>query len=448
MSPRRTHSLVPRRKRALAWLLAAALILTALAVPTARILAQESTPQPTAVLPTDAPAAALPAGAETPTGTPATPTPTSPPTSTPTATPTLTVLQAKLVLAQTYLDGKDYARAGALYAELAEQYRGNTEALAGLKAALDGQAAARATVFAPTPAPAATPEPAAPAATLASVIADKFRDYGGAAFAALSVVVLLYLLANGIRWLLHVLRELWFTRGLRLLRRPAVEPGFLIGEFVNCLGDAGANAPRVVAATLSEKLLLWNQLVQAKEMPVMPEPTLNLGGMDWLKVLWSWILPAPRGYKVTGALFQTPRGAYQLSIQRTALARNSVDRSTTLERADMSPETAFRWLASEAAKWLVNPADMEAGEAVARGMRSLRGAEEGLALTPSEIFDEAVALLLPVRQQVNAGAIDFNDARRRLQEAQALLNQLPAGSGLREDLAGVIADLRRSVPGG
>lgn len=447
MSSRRTHSFEPHRL-ALPWLLAATLTLAALFAPTARILAQETTPQPTAALPAGTQPATLAAGTETPTGTPATPTPTHTPTLVPTATPTLTVLQARLMLAQTYLDGKDYARAAGLYAELAEQYRGNTAALTGLRAALDGRAAEWATVVAPTPAPAAVPEPAAPAATLGSALADKLREYGSIALAALFLVVALYLLANAIRWLLHTLRELWFTRGLPLLRRPAVRPGFLIGEFVNCLGDAGANAPRVISATLTEKLLLWNQLVQDKETPVMPEPTINLGGMDWLKVMWSWILPAPRGYKVTGALFQTPRGAYQLAIQRTALARNSVDRSTTLERADMSPEAAFRWMAGEAAKWLVNPADMEASEAVARGMRSIRGAEGGLALTPSEIFDEAVALLLPVRQQVKQGAIDFNEARRRLQEAQGLLDQLPDGSELRQDLAGVIADLRRSVPGG
>ena len=94
--------------------------------------------------------------------TPGTPAPTLTPAPTPTATPTFTALQNQLVLAQTYLEGKDFARAAALFAAVAEVDRGNAEALAGLKAALDGQAGAAAL---PTPAPATTPEPtAAPAA--------------------------------------------------------------------------------------------------------------------------------------------------------------------------------------------------------------------------------------------------------------------------------------------
>ncbi len=234
-----------------------------------------------------------------------------------------------------------------------------------------------------------------------------------------------------------------------LLRRPAIQPGFLIGEFTNGLGDDGIHAPGIVAQALSEKLVMWNQLVHAKEVPVEPAPTVDLGGMSWLKILWSWILPPSRGYKVTGSLLQSPTGAYQLSVQRTDLAHNRVDMSTTLEKRGAAPETAFRAMAGEAAKWLVTPADMEASAAVVRGMRAVRGAgEEAMSLTPSEIFDQALELLLPVRQQVNQGAIDFGYARKQLQDAEALLSQLPEGSQLRRDVQDVITDLRRAVPAG
>jgi hypothetical protein len=354
-----------------------------------------------------------------------------------------------LALANTYLQGKDYAHAAAIFAAIAELDRGNAEALAGLKAALDGQTGTTATAMAPTPTPAPAATPAAPKVTAADAVWTKLRDYGSTVIAGLLAVVLVYLLANAFRWLLYWLRELWLTRVRVLLRRSAIQPGFLIGEFTNGLEDGGANVPGIVAQSLSEKLVMWNQLVQAKEVPVEPAPTLDLGGMGWLKILWSWILPPPRGYKVTGALLQSPTGAYQLSVQRTDLAHNRVNLSTTLEKRGASPETAFRAMAGEAAKWLLTPADMEASAAVVRGMRAVRGAgEEAISLTPSEIFDQALELLLPVRQQVNQGAIDFSYARKQLQDADALLSQLPEGSQLRADLQAVIADLRRAVPSG
>jgi hypothetical protein len=92
---------------------------------------------------------------------------------------------------------------------------------------------------------------------------------------------------------------------------------------------------------------------------------------------------------------------------------------------------------------------MAASAAVVRGMQAMRGVEEEAAvLTPSEIFDQALDLLMPVRQQVNQGAIDFNFARKQLAEGEQLLTQLPDGSQLRADLQDVVADLRKSVPAG
>ena len=165
--------------------------------------------------------------------------------------------------------------------------------------------------------------------------------------------------------------ELWLMRVRPWFHYSTVQPGFLIGEVpANGLGDDAGNLPSIVAQALVEKLMQWNQLVQAREIPVEPAPALDLGGMGWLKIMWTWILPPTRGYKVTGMLLQNSTGAYQLSVQRTVLAHNRVDLSKTLEKRGTSPDDAFRAMASEIAKWLVSPADMAASEAVARGMQA------------------------------------------------------------------------------
>jgi hypothetical protein len=428
----------PRRTRSLQYALIVTLMLAALIIP-ATVLAQDATVQP-------AGAQQTPAAAEV---TPGTPAPTLTPAPTATATPTFTALQNQLVLAQTYLDGKDFARAAALFAAVAEVDRGNAVALAGLKAALDSQGVAAA----PTPAPTSPSEPIAapqPAVeTAAGSVWSKLLNYGSTVVAGLFAVVLVYLLASALRWLLYGARELWLMRIRPWFRHPAVQPGFLIGEFANGLGDDSGNMPSIVTQALLEKLMQWNQLVQAREIPVEPAPALDLGGMGWLKIMWTWILPPARGYRVTGILLQNPAGAYQLSVQRTVLAHNRVDLSKTLEKRGASPDSAFRAMASEIAKWLVSPADMAASDAVARGMSAKRDVGEAeVMLTPSEVFDQALELLLPVRQQVNQGAVDFNFARKQLAEGEQLLTQLPDDSQLRGDLQGVVTDLRKSVPAG
>ncbi|MGQ9490710.1 MAG: hypothetical protein ACUVS6_08345 [Anaerolineae bacterium] len=430
----RSHYLTPV-------LIAVSLLSIALTLPAAFANAQTATPAVPVTEPGTPPAVTQPITDTV------TPTPT--PTLTPTATPTLTALQTKLTLAQTYLAGKEYDRAAELFAEVAEEDRGNAEALAGLKAALDGRAMMFATMVAPPPTPQPTPvPPPLPTPTLDKTIGARLQDYLGTTLAALVLVVLIYLLANAIRSALIAGREFWYLHVLPLLNRPAVAPGFLIGEFTNSLGDAGANAARVVPLAITEKLLAWNQLVQAKEVPVEPEPRLDLGGMSWLKVLWSWILPPPRGYKVTGTLMMNDQGLYQLAVQRTSLSRNIVDRSATFERPGASPDVVYRALAGEAAKWLVNPTDMEGSQAIADGMRAVKGSGAAALLTPSEIFDQALALLLPVRQQANAGAIDYVEARSRLRAAEGLVGRQPASAGVGPGLDKVIADLRRFVPAG
>ena len=176
----------PRRTRSLQYALIATLMLAALIIP-ATVLAQDATAQP-------AGAQQTPAAGEVTTGTPA---PTLTPAPTPTATPTFTALQNQLVLAQTYLDGKDFARAAALFAAVAEVDRGNAVALAGLKAALDGQAVAAgadssACRAARTEALRRNPPRTRPWSSVWS----KLSNYGSTVVAALFAVVLVYLLAS------------------------------------------------------------------------------------------------------------------------------------------------------------------------------------------------------------------------------------------------------------
>jgi hypothetical protein len=357
-------------------------------------------------------------------------------------------LEARLLLAQTYLDGKDYDTAAELFGAIAADTRGDPRALEGLNQALQGQASITATQMAPFPGDIATPAPTAtpiPAATFAQTTRSKLIEIGGWVLAAILVVLALYFLAALIRRVLAWLRELWYMRILPLLGRPAVPPGFLIGDFSNMLGADGEGASRIVPIAVTEKLIAWNQLVQDKQVPVEIAPDMDLGAMAWIRVFWNWILPRERGYRVNGTVLNGAAGSYQLAVQRTNLARNSVDRSAIFERRDSSAEAAFRVMAGEAAKWLVAPGDMEADKAI---LAAARAVGEPQPLPASEVFDEALNLLLPVRQQVNQGLVDFPDARRRLSQAEAMIARLPSNSGLRAELARVIAGLRKSVPSG
>lgn len=429
-----------RGTRLLAWLVVLALSLTLAAWNAASTPAAAQSATPAAN-------AAPEAGAtpESTPGTPASPTPTFTPTLTPTPTATLTELQGRIVLAQAFLDGQDYENAADLFGEILEDNRGNPQALAGLQSALAGKAAQMATMMAPLPTQAPTTAPEVAIPSLVETTRSKLLDIGGTVLAALAVVVLLYFVAALLRWLLAGLRELWYVRILPLLKRPAVPPGFLIGEFTDSVGADAGGAVRIVPLVMTERLIAWNRLVQDKQVPVEMTPELNLGPMAWIKVLWSWILPRARGYRVTGTLLKGSASAFQLAVQRTNMAHNSVDRSMIFENHAPFAEEAFRLMAGEAAKWLIKPADMEADKAVAAAKRA---AGEGAALSVSEAFDRALELLLPVRQQVNQGMVDYPDARQRLRQAEAMIAQLPNASELRTELTKVVGSLRKSVPGG
>lgn len=429
----------PRWTRLLAWLVIVALALT-LSVLGGRVM-DVSAQEPVAT------AAAAPDASLTPEGTPTpagTPTPTLTPSITPSPTPTLTGLQARLLLAQTYLQGHDYDRAAELFAELAEEDRGNVEALTGLKAALDGKAAQMATMIAPLPTEAPFVVPTVPAPTIAQVTGSRLIDFASVVLAALAALVLLYLLAALIRWALAALRELWHLRVLPIFQRPAVRPGLRIAKFADMRGDAGPEAANVVPQVIAETLNEWNQLVERAQIPIESAAGGDLGAMSWIKVLWHWLLPGPRGYEVTGTLLDGPAGVHRLVVQRAELTNNRIDRSATFENTAPTAE-AYRAMAGEAAKWLISPIDIEADRAVL-AVRQTAG--EAAGVTSSAAFDQALEWLLPVRRQISQGQIDFGDARRRLQRAEAMIGQLPSRSVLRAELAAVIADLRRSVPAG
>ena len=142
-------------------------------------------------------------------------------------------------------------------------------------------------------------------------------------------------------------------------------------------------------------------------------PPVDLGSMAWIKVLWTWLVPPPRAYKIDGALLGNQPGAYRLMIRRTDLSTNSVDASRTFETTVGVAEVAFQGMAELAAKWLCYPRDIEASAAVARGIRAAdAGGADATPSSASEIYDAALDLLLPVRQQINQGAIDYADRAR------------------------------------
>ena len=383
---------------------------------------------------------------------PGTPTVTRTPTLTPTATSTLTALGAELVLAKAYLDGGDYAKAADGFAKVASVDRGNAEALAGLKAALEKQARATATAGAPSPTPQATPATPTPASNVAGSFAEKWSDFGGTALAALAVVLLVYVLARVLRWLFSWAREWWFTRGRPIFHRPPTRPGFVLGDFVNATGDAGFEGARIVAQAITQQLVGWNEAVQDELKNPLQIDGLASAGLAGFAAVWSQVFPPQRAYKATGILLGRPPGPYQLALERRDLRSNNVDASHAFEGTGDSPAQAFRELAMTAAFWLRDPSGTESAPALMETqtpVRKLTGAPETPPEpTPVQYAGEALKRLAVVRRQVNQGAVDHTTASRTLDEAQAGVDKLPAGSGLRRDLQSALDDLRRIVQPG
>ena len=174
------------------------------------------------------------------------PAPTFTPAPTPTATPTFTALQNQLG-AGANLSGRQHLRRGGRSAAVAEVDRGNAMALAGLKAALDGQGVAA--VLDPRTRLAieliAAPQPAAE--TAASSVWSKLINYGSTVAASL--------FAGGVGRSAGKCSPLAARRAApvvgdahtALVCRPTVERASSIGEFINGLGDDSSNMPKYFA---------------------------------------------------------------------------------------------------------------------------------------------------------------------------------------------------------
>lgn len=433
MRPRASLS---RSAKLIAGLLPAALLVLVCTVP---VLAQSVTPEAFPGTPT---------ATATPTGPTPTPTVTRTPTVTPSPTPTFTALQARLALGQAYTKGGDYGKAAEIFSAVALEDSGNAEALAGLDAALQGQAAATATAAAlPSTAEAtATPAPTGP--TFAGTVLDSVRTFGAIALILLAVVLLLYLLAKGLRWLLCWLREIWFTR----FRKPPVEPGLLIGKLTDATGEEGSPACRAVAQALTEQLVTWNSAVQAALRKPVQVDGLDRPGLAWLRALWDQVFPPRRAYRLTGALSGKQPGPYRLSLDRLDLRSNRVDASRTFESSAETPVQALRELGMTAAFWARDPTGMEATpgmlEMPARALGLTGAARTGSQPTPAQISNEVLKLLGQVRAQVKLASVDYSSAPHVLEEAQALVEQLPAASKLRADLQSATDELWRQVQPG
>lgn len=399
----------------------------------------------------------------------ATPAPSRTPAPTPTATPTLTALGARLLLGQTLLKGGDFAGAAKLFSEIAAEECGNPEALAGLKAALDGATAARATAAAPTAAP---PKPAPTAApTFGSTLARQWTDLSSVALAGLALLVIVYFVAKLLRSAVAWLRELWLLRGRVRLGLAPSKPPFIVGQFTDATGIKDLQGEAIVTQALTRKLLedsaAW--VGKLSDIPVEPAPSLELSGMGWIKLLWAWITPPPRGHKISGVLLPPNHaGRYGLAVQRVALADNRVDASTTFEQADGTAPAAlaFRQMAETAAQWLRQPRAIEEELERARPVRSAaagpaelavpkgprRGMADPLPAEPpaepvAQPLDAVLAKLGQARRLAQADPPKTAAARAALSDARAALSAVPAGSALYNDLRSAIAEAERTFGG-
>jgi hypothetical protein len=414
------------------------LLLTALSA--APALAQTTAPTPTVGGPTAPPA------------------PTRTPAPTATATPTFTALQTKLALAQVYLKGGDHANAARLFSEVAAEDRGNAAALAGLAAALEAQAKGQITPPAPTPVPAKRE----PAPSFASTFARQWSDLGSVALAGLILLLVVYVLAKAARQALYWSRELWLTRILPALTLKPVKPPYLLGDFVDATKIENAQGASVVSQALAEQLVRDNEAVAKWEnTPIEAAPSLELGAMAWIRVLWSWIMPPPRGYKLNGVLLAPAADTFQLAAQRVELVSNRIDASHTFTQTGGTVAQAARLLAAQAARWARDPAGYEAlladrpavsTEAAAgprRGIpRSGRGAEESLTPAPpppGDPLDLALENLRAARRLSSQGPARRADALAKAAEAEEQARLLPVGSSLRSDLEAEIEALRAAL---
>jgi hypothetical protein len=353
-----------------------------------------------------------------------------------------------LALGQAYLKGGDYGKAAEIFSAVALEDRGNAEALAGLDAALKGQASATATAAAPpsTVEPAVTPAPAGP--TFISTLLDQAVALSAPALALLIVGLMFYLFAKALRWLLDWLREIWCTR----IRKPPLAPGLLIGELVEATGEEESRASRVVAQALTEQLVAWNAAVHAELQGPVQTDSLDQPGLTWLRAIWDQVFPPRRAYKLSGVLSGKQPGPYRLSLDRLDIRSNRVDASHTFESSAETPGQAYSELGITAAFWARDPAGMEGTPGIlempARAPGLTGGTRTGAQPTATQIASEALKLLGQVRAQVKLASVDYPAAPHTLDAAQALIEQLPTAAKLRADLQSAIDDLWQQVQPG
>jgi hypothetical protein len=363
------------------------------------------------------------------------------PTITPSPTPTFTALQARLALARAYLDGGDFAAAIAIYSAIALDSPGHPDALAGMAEALAAQAGATATAAAPTPT-ILPPEPApVPPPTFGDQFAYWLRLLGAIALAAALIFVLLYAALRIFRRFFGWLRELWFTRLRPLLGMPPIAPGIAVGEFTEATEVPGYVGAEIVMQTVEESLVRWNRAVPpALQTPVLLRP-LDMVGLSRLNALWAQVSTPFRGYLASGLLLGGETEGCRLSVERLDWRTHRVDASHTFEGSAATCAEAFRELARVAALWLRDPLGME------ETPEQLAG-PGGSVPTPAQIAFAALDVLAPVRLQVDAEEVAYPAAPKALDEAQALVNQLPPGSSLRRDLQSAVDDLRGRIQPG
>jgi hypothetical protein len=260
-------------------------------------------------------------------------------------------------------------------------------------------------------------------------------------------VLIVYLLARALRWLLGWLREIWFTR----IRRPPVPPGLVIGELADATGEEGSPAARVVGQALTEQLVTWNSATPPELRTPLQVDGLNRPGLAWLRALWEQLFPPRRAYRLTSVLSGKQPGPYRLSLDRLDLRSNRIDAGRTFESGAETPAQAFRELGMTAAFWARDPAGMEGTpgllEMPARAA-GLTGAARRVQPTPAQTANEALKLLAQVRAQVQGINVDYATAPRALEEAQSLIERLPAASVLRAELQAAVDDLWRQVQPG
>ncbi len=428
-------------------LVAALLLATLAAFPPA--VAAQGTPTPTAATQTST----------------TTPGPTRTPAPTPTATATLTALGVKLSLAQIYLKGGNFAKAAELFAAIATEDPGNPEALKGLADAL--QESATATVTAaqkPTtaPAPAATSTPG-----FAGTFASQWNTFTGTALAGLVMILIVYVLAKGLAvpgiiWL----RELYQARFVAWLKKQPQLPPIFIGDFTDATAIKDFQGAAIVAQALTESLLRSGRRVPKWSAAVEPAPALDLGAMAWIKVLWNWIVPPPRGYRVSGMLLSDDGKGYRLAVQRTHLSSNSVDASYTFSGAGPGAREAFQKMAQLAAVWLRDPAEVEAELAAEDARRKAAAAAAPPApggppgpytgkeasqpppvplKTTREVFDDALTALGEAQRLAAQGAGSHVDAEAKLRDAESALGKLQSSPRLQDDLRDAIDQIREQM---